>query len=161
MYVNQSCHRPCQFYRVNRRHISCMEVHPDRTSAGGIPVRWCMWCRAYITIAMHTNGSCHGFCRYCQSQIPHDTCLELGSNIINYTTRGTQTYRDDRGNYNLYERDIEAKQRPAQNLPADSQYTMVMPQQNEHSHAVRIMNTAPLTDWFRGWPPTHELWSRP
>ena len=110
---------------------------------------------------MHTNGSCHGFCRYCQSQIPHDTCRELGSSIINYTTRGTQTYRDDRENYNLYERDIEAKQRPGQNLPADSQYTMVMPQRNEHPHAVRVMNTAPLTDWFRGWPPTHELWSRP
>ena len=91
MYVNQSCHRPCTLCRVNRRQISCMEVHPDRTSAGGIPVRWCMWCRAYITLAMHTNGSCHGFCRYCQSQIPHDTCRELGSNIINYTTRGTQT----------------------------------------------------------------------
>ena len=98
VYENRSCHGPCLYCRVNKRHISCMEVHPDRTSAGGVPVRWCMWCRAYITMAMHTNGSCHGFCRYCQSQIPHDTCRELGSNIINYTTRATQTYRDDRGN---------------------------------------------------------------
>ena len=72
VYVNQSCHGPCQFCRVNRRHISCMEVHPDRTSAGGVPVRWCMWCRAYITLDMHTNQSCHSFCRYCRSQIPHD-----------------------------------------------------------------------------------------
>jgi hypothetical protein len=112
-------------------------------------------------MVMHANGFCHGFCRYCQSQIPHDTCRELGYNIINYTIRSTQTYRDDRGNYNLYERDIEAKQRPGQNLPADSQYTLVMPQRNEHPHAVRIMNTAPLSDWFKGWPPTHELWSRP
>ena len=127
VYENRSCHGPCKYCRVNKRHISCMEVHPDRTSAGGVPVRWCMWCRAYITMAMHTNGSCHGFCRYCQSQIPHDTCRELGSNIINYTTRATQTYRDDRGNYNLYERDIETKQRPGQNQPADSQYTLVMP----------------------------------
>ena len=52
VYVNQSCHGPCQFCRVNRRHISCMEVHPDRTSAGRISVRWCMWCRAYITLDM-------------------------------------------------------------------------------------------------------------
>ena len=36
-----------------------------------------------------------------------------------------------------------------------------MPQRNEHPHAVRIMNTAPLNDWSKGWPPTHEIWSRP
>jgi hypothetical protein len=90
MYVNQSCHRPCLFCRVNRRHISCMEVHSDRTNAGGIPLRWCMWCRAYSNLDMHTNESCHSFCRYCRSQIPHDTCRKLGSNIIRYTTRTTR-----------------------------------------------------------------------
>jgi hypothetical protein len=105
VYENRSCHGPCLFCRVNKCHISCMEVHPDRTSAGGVPVRWCMWCRAYMTIAMHTNESCHGFCRYCRIRIPHDT-----SNIITYTTRATQTYHEDQGNYNPYERDIEAKQ---------------------------------------------------
>jgi hypothetical protein len=118
---NRSCHGLYLFCRVNRRRISCMEVYPDRKSAGGFPVRWCMWCWAYITIAMHTNELCH-------VRIPHDTCRELGSNIITHTTRGTQTYRDDQGNYNPYEKDIEAKQRPGRNLPADSQYTMVMPQ---------------------------------
>ena len=121
-----------------------------------------MWCRAYITLDMHTNQSCHSFCRYCRSQIPHDVCRELGSNIISYTTRTTQTYREDQGNYNPYERDIEAKQRPGQNLPVDSQYTMVMPQRNEHPHAVRVMHTAPLNEiWSKGWPRTHEIWSRP
>ena len=125
-----------------------MEVHPDRTIAGGIPVRWCMWCRAYITLAMHTNGSCHSFCRYCRSQIPHSICRERGSNIINYTTRATQTYREDQGNYNPYERDIKAKQRLGQNLPADP-------------HAVRVVHTAPLNDWFKGWPRTHKIWSKP
>jgi len=38
---------------------------------------------------------------------------------------------------------------------------MVMPQRNEHPHAVRVMHTAPLNDWSRGWPRTHEIWSRP
>jgi hypothetical protein len=110
---------------------------------------------------MHTNGSCHSFCRYCRSQVPHDTCRELGSNIISYTTRATQTYRKDQGNYNPYERDIEAKQRPGQNLPADSQYTLVMPQRNEHPNAVRLMHTALLNDWSKGLSKTHEIWARP
>jgi hypothetical protein len=39
-YINQSCHKPCQFFRVNQRHISCMEIHSNCTSAGGIPVGW-------------------------------------------------------------------------------------------------------------------------
>jgi hypothetical protein len=39
VFINQSCHGSCQFCRVNGRHISCMEVHPDRTSAGEIPLR--------------------------------------------------------------------------------------------------------------------------
>jgi hypothetical protein len=117
-----------------------------------------MWCRAYITIDMHTNGSCHSFCRYCRSQISHNTCRELGSNIISYTTRAR--YREDLGNYNPYKRDIEAKQRPGQNLPADSQYTMVRPQRNKHPNAVRLMTTVPLMDWSKGWSKTTEIWSR-
>ena len=44
---NQSCHGSCQFCGVNRRHISCMEVQPDRKSAEDVPVRWRMWCSAY------------------------------------------------------------------------------------------------------------------
>jgi hypothetical protein len=64
------------------------------------------------------------------------------------------------GNYNLYERDIEAKQRSGQNLPANSQYTLVLPQRNEHLYAVRIMQTAPLNDWSKGLPRTDEIWSR-
>ena len=86
---------------------------------------------------------------------------ELGSNIISYTTRATQAYREDQGNYNPYERAIEAKQRPGQNLPAESKYTMVMLQRNEHPHAVRVMHTALLNGWSRGWLRTHEIWSRP
>jgi hypothetical protein len=39
---NRSCHGPCLLCGVNRPHISCMEVHSDRTSAGGVPVKWCM-----------------------------------------------------------------------------------------------------------------------
>jgi hypothetical protein len=124
---NRSCHTPCLFCGVNMRHISCMNVHPDMISAGGFPVRWCMWRRAYITIPMHTNESCHEFCRYCRVRVLHDTCRELGSNIITYTTRATQTSRDDHGNYNPFERDTEAKKRPGRNIPAVSQYTMVMP----------------------------------
>ena len=138
-----------------------MEVLQDRMSAGGIPVRWCMWCHAYITLDMHTNQSCHSFCRYCRSQIPHDVCRELGSNIISYTTRATQKYREDQGNHNPYERDIKAKQRPEQNLPADFQYTMVMPQRIEQPNAVRLMHTAPLNNWPKGWVRTYEIWSRP
>jgi hypothetical protein len=70
-------------------------------------------------------------------------------------------YHQDQGNYNPYERDIEAKQRPGQNLPADSQYTMVMPQRNENPNAARLMTTAQLMDWSKGWPKTNEIWSRP
>jgi hypothetical protein len=69
---------------------------------------------------------------------------------FSYTTRATQTYREVQGNYNPYKRDIEAKQRPGQNLPAVSQYTMVMPQRNEHPNAVRLMHIAPLNDWSKG-----------
>jgi hypothetical protein len=108
---------------------------------------------------MHTNKLCHGFCGYCKVRIPHDICRELGSNIITYTTKATQTYCDDYGNYNPFERDTEAKQRPEKNLPADSQYTMVMPQRTDHSSAARIMTTAPLNDWSKGWPRTDEIWS--
>ena len=38
---------------------------------------------------------------------------------------------------------------------------MVVPQRNEHPNAVRVLHTAPLNDWSRGWPRTHEIWSRP
>jgi hypothetical protein len=57
-------------------------------------------------------------------------------------------------------KNILAKQRPEQNLPADSQSTMVMPQRNEHPNAVRLMTTAPLMDWSKGWPKTNVIWSR-
>jgi hypothetical protein len=109
---------------------------------------------------MRTNQLCHGFCRYCRVRILHDTCQELKPNIITYTTRATQTYRDNQGNYNPYERDIKAKQRPGRSFPADSQYTMVMPQSNQQPSAARIITTAPLTDWSKGWIKTHEIWSR-
>jgi hypothetical protein len=51
-------------------------------------------------------------------------------------------------------------QRSEQNLPDDYQYTMVMPQRDEHPNAVRLMHTAPLNDWSHGWPRTHKIWSR-
>ena len=38
---------------------------------------------------------------------------------------------------------------------------MVMTQRNEHPHAVRVMHTAPLNNWSRRWPRTHEIRSRP
>jgi hypothetical protein len=113
-----------------------------------------------MVYAMHTNDSRHGFCRYCRVRIPHDTYRELGSNIITYTTRATQTYHDNQANYDPFERGVQAMQRPRQNLPADSQYTMVIPQMNEHPSAARIMITTPLNNWSKGWSKTHEIWSR-
>ena len=80
---NGSCHGPCVYCRVQKRHVSCMEVNPDRTSADGVPVRWCETCRAFITYRMHLSQSCHNLCRYCHTRVPHDTCHELGSNIVN------------------------------------------------------------------------------
>jgi hypothetical protein len=73
------------------------------------------------------------------------------------TTRATQVYPEDQDNYNLVERDIKALQRHGRNLPADSQ---VIPRRNDNPNAVRVMTTAPLTDWSKGWPRTMELYSR-
>jgi hypothetical protein len=70
-------------------------------------------------------------------------------------------YREDQGNYNRYDRDKEAKKRSKQNLPANSQYNMVMPHRNEHPNAVRLMHAASLNDWSKRWPKTLEIWSRP
>jgi hypothetical protein len=140
-------------------------------------VRCCMWCRAYITIAMHTSEmlyvvssiyyDCHAHQRIVswvlqllQTENTYDTCRELGSNIISYKTRATQVYPQNQGSYNPYEINIEAKKRPGQNLPADSHYTMVMPQRIKHPNAVRLAHTAPLTDLLKAWPKTHEKWSR-
>jgi hypothetical protein len=112
----------------------------------------------YVVPRIHYN-CVMGSAGTCRVRIPHDTCRELGSNIITYTTRATQVYPQNQGNYNPFERDIDAKQRPGRNLPADSQYTMVMPQRNEHPSAARVMTTEPLNDWSKGWPKTHEIWS--
>ena len=35
-----------------------------------------------------------------------------------------------------------------------------MPQRTEHPSAERIMTTAPLNGWSKGWPKTHDIWSR-
>jgi hypothetical protein len=37
---------------------------------------------------------------------------------------------------------------------------MVMPQRTENPSTVRIMTTAPLNDWSKRCPKTHEIWSR-
>ena len=63
-------------------------------------------------------------------------------------------YPQDQGNYNPFERDIEAK-------PAVFQYTTVLPQRKEHPNGVRVMPTAPLTDWSKRWPKTTQKYSRP
>ena len=100
---------------------------------------------------MHLNQSCHNLCRYCQSRVPHDTCRELGSNIVNFTTRATQTYAS-----NLEERDREAFMRH-QHLPADAHSTMVIPSNSYwNPNAIHIATTAPLEDWSKGWPPIVE-----
>ena len=125
-----------------------MEVNPDRASADGVPVRWCETCRAFITYRMHLNQSCHGLCRYCHTRVPHDTCRDLGSNIINYTTRATQTYPS-----NLEERDREAFMRHLR-LPADSYSTMIIHRRPDwNPNAIHVATTAPLEDWSKGFPP--------
>ena len=34
-----------------------------------------------------------------------------------------------------------------------------MPQRNEYPNAVRLMTTAPLMNWSKGWSKTTEIWS--